>query len=127
MTAATIETMWSQLATIDDPCSVGMGKRVDIVSLGLIESVTVQGTVAAVSIVLTQPTCWYFPAITRYIREALLDLDGIDDVTVTVAPELWVPERMDEGSRVLVGIRAGHTARELGAGTGAQREMPCGD
>jgi metal-sulfur cluster biosynthetic enzyme len=107
------DTVWRALADIKDPCSIGMGKPVDIVSLGLVEFVSpAEDGQVTVGIVLTQPTCWFFPDISRYIAERLASLDGITTVDIEVVEELWVPERMTAGrKRLAEAVAAGGPPR----------------
>jgi metal-sulfur cluster biosynthetic enzyme len=83
-----------------DPCSCMTENPIDIVDLGLVEDVTVEGGVAHVSIMLTSPMCLYTPQIVDEIQRVVGDVDDVTDVEVDqVTDELWSPDRMAEHER----------------------------
>lgn len=86
-----------RLRTVTDPCSVGLGAPIDIVSLGLVEDVIVAQRTARIRLVLTDPSCVFFRRIGADIAAALRDAPGIDAVEVELdATILWSPDRMKE-------------------------------
>lgn len=73
-----------------EPCSIAMRTPVDIVEMGLIEDVRLDGGRVEVELCLTDPGCVHFHAMRRYITDVLLELDGVASVDVTQTLDtLW--------------------------------------
>ena len=82
------------LGTVPEPCSVLMRRPTDIHSMGLIESVAIEGGKVDVVLVLTDPSCVHFTAMRSYIGDALADVEGVEEVEVTMSTtQLWTPDR----------------------------------
>jgi metal-sulfur cluster biosynthetic enzyme len=92
---ARVAALMDRLREVRDPCSVGIGSPIDIVSMGLIEDIIIDevGTVR-IQLVLTQPTCWFFAQMRTHIIDSLVDAPGVAAVEVEVVGELWTPDRM---------------------------------
>jgi metal-sulfur cluster biosynthetic enzyme len=83
-----------RLRQIGDPCSVAMGSGTDIVSLGLLGTVTLDRGLLTVTLVLTDPSCWFFFDFADAIREQVSDLPGVEEVSVVIdETTIWTPER----------------------------------
>jgi metal-sulfur cluster biosynthetic enzyme len=92
--------IYAALATVYDTCSLFNGTRLDIVEMGLVDEVAVDGGAVRVRLLLTDPMCLYLFEMRSQIIEALSGLPGIDTVEVEpVAGKLWWPERMTPGAR----------------------------
>jgi metal-sulfur cluster biosynthetic enzyme len=78
-----VETIWTALGTVLDP-ELGL----DIVSLGLVYDVQVDGAIARVVYTLTTPGCPMERAITDGVRAATLAVEGIARVDTRV---VWEP------------------------------------
>ena len=78
-----VPIIWTALATVIDP-ELGC----DIVTLGLVYGVEVEGAAALVTYTLTTPGCPMERAITDGIRHALLAVEGIERVDTHV---VWEP------------------------------------
>jgi metal-sulfur cluster biosynthetic enzyme len=90
-----VEVLMDRLSGVKDPCSIGVGSPIDIVSMGLIEKIDVDDDgVVTVHLVLTQPTCWFFGDMRKHIVDALADVPDVHTVRVEVFEELWSPDRM---------------------------------
>jgi metal-sulfur cluster biosynthetic enzyme len=100
------EQVMEALRAVPEPCSISMRAPMDITEMGLIEEVEIDGPRVAVTLVLTDPSCVHFSAMQRYIRDELLALDGVEDVSVTASVRsLWTPDRISRrppGSRLAV-------------------------
>lgn len=73
---------------------------VDIVDLGLIYGIEVQGTRIRVEMTLTSPFCPFGEALPAEVEGALRKAFGGHEVEVVVVREPpWTPERMGEGAR----------------------------
>jgi metal-sulfur cluster biosynthetic enzyme len=84
-----------RLATISDPCSLTMGRPVDICALGLVEQVEEADGHVRVELCLTDPSCAHFNGLRRYITDTLLAMPGVVSAEVVQTTQvLWTPERI---------------------------------
>lgn len=91
----------ARLQEVIDPCSCFTEEPVNIVDLGLVESVTVADGTARVELLLTSQGCTYSPYIQRDIEQRVGGLDGVESVEVSeVTDRIWTRERMDEEVRL---------------------------
>ena len=98
MTEPTVEQVMAVLTTIPEPCSLAMRADTNIRDMGLVESVAIDGRRVSVTLVLTDPSCVHFRGMRRYIRDAVGELDGVDEVQVTMSTtRLWTPDRVVAG------------------------------
>ncbi len=67
------------LSSVIGPCSLAMGRRMDLVRLGKIEDLQVTGSKVTVRLI-DDPLCFFFRSCRRAIEDALLDLPGIEEV-----------------------------------------------
>lgn len=74
---------WAALGTVIDP-ELGL----DIVTLGLVYGVEVEGTTARITYTLTTPGCPMERAITDGVRSAVLAVDGVTRVDTSI---VWDP------------------------------------
>ena len=85
----------SRLENVLDPCSCMTETPRNIVELGLLEDVTVDGATVEVELVPTSPMCLYMAQIIDEATAEIGTLDGVEAVSVTQNVEtLWRPERM---------------------------------
>lgn len=90
----------ARLKEVIDPCSCFTEEPVNIVDLGLVESVTVADATAHVELLLTSQGCTYSPYIERDIEQRVGTLEKIDTVEVTqVTDRIWTRERMADEVR----------------------------
>jgi metal-sulfur cluster biosynthetic enzyme len=93
--AVGVEEVMAALRSVPEPCSIAMKTPLDITEMGLVEDVAVDGGSVAVVLVLTDPSCVHFLSMRRFIRDALLELDGVDAVEVTMSTtQLWTSDRL---------------------------------
>lgn len=78
-----LATIWTALATVLDP-ELGL----DIVTLGLVYGVELDGSTARVTYTLTTPGCPMERAITDGVRRAVSAVEGIDRVDTQI---VWEP------------------------------------
>jgi metal-sulfur cluster biosynthetic enzyme len=91
----TSESVQALLTRIVDPCSIATGAPIDLVSMGLIERISVVGGRVEVELALTSPVCWSAGLIVEEIRSVLLAEPGIREVEVRVDPYAdWTPDRI---------------------------------
>lgn len=88
-----------KLAGIDDP-ELG----VDIVNMGLIRSISLEGGTAFVVMTLSTPGCPVGPMIQAQVASALRELGYQPEVRLAFDPP-WTPEAMSELGQLIVGGR----------------------
>ena len=76
----------------------------DFVELGLIYEINVDGADVHVVYSLTSQGCPIGPQVEEQIDEFVMELDGVDSVTVnsTFVPP-WTPDRMSEDAKFALG------------------------
>jgi metal-sulfur cluster biosynthetic enzyme len=95
MTAAGIEErIRTSLREIIDPCSVALGRPLDLLDMGLIERIDIDAGHVDITVVLTDAACAFYQDMQRQIRDAAGTVEGVEDVEVHIAPMLWHPSRM---------------------------------
>ena len=88
-------TVVDALRAVTEPCSILMRRPMSIVDMGLIEAIEIEGGHVHVTLVLTDASCVHFTSMQRYIGEVLVELEGVDEVTVGMSvTQLWTPDRV---------------------------------
>jgi metal-sulfur cluster biosynthetic enzyme len=79
--------------------------NLNIVDLGLVYGVRVDGTKVSVDMSLTSPGCPSGPEIMTGAEEAVRSLPGVEDVQVNLVwTPFWTPERIEPRIRAYLGI-----------------------
>jgi|SRR5213594_1054271 len=77
----------------------------NIIDLGLVYDVAVDGDSVGVKMTLTSPGCPAGPMITNDAYRMIRALEGVRDVDIEIVWEpYWTPERMDPKVRALMGL-----------------------
>lgn len=80
------------MTAVIDPCSAATGSNLDVVAMGMLESVTVDGEHVTVSLRLTTPACLQVPYFIEEIRAAVGALPRVETVAVeTDDGTTWTP------------------------------------
>lgn len=91
---ATLDRIWAALSTVIDP-ELGL----DIVTLGLVYDVAVDGAIARITYTLTTPGCPMERVITDGVRGAVAQVEGITRVdTHIVWDPAWHPGMIAPGA-----------------------------
>jgi len=78
----------------------------NIVDLGLIYGIQIQGSKVLVQMTLTTPGCPMHESIASGVKTALLNIDGVDDAQVDIVWDPpWHPSMMTDYGRERVGYR----------------------
>ena len=94
------EEAWEALKQIIDP-EIGL----NIVALGLVYDVEVEGTQVNVNMTLTSPGCPVGPQILNGAKVVLEDLEGIDEANIQLVWEpFWSQDRIDPEARAALGF-----------------------
>lgn len=86
--AITREDVLKALSTVQDP-----ELRRDLVSLGMVEEIQIEGSKVSFSVVLTTPACPLRGQIEREAREAVMKLPGVQEVSIRLASRVRAPHR----------------------------------
>lgn len=96
----TKEAIMEQLKQVEDP-----EIRYNIVDIGLVYEVKIDGGMVIIDMTLTSPTCPVGPYIISEAESAVKKLPGVTGVTINIVWEpLWGPERMSDEAKVALGI-----------------------
>lgn len=99
VTDSRIPAIRARLHRVVEPCSIAMRRPVNIVQMGLIDDIQLDGDVAQITLCLTDTACVHFGGMQRGIADALADLPGVARVEVIQATDkLWDPDRYDEAA-----------------------------
>lgn len=91
---------WDALRQVIDP-EIGC----NIVDLGLVYDLAIEAGRVAVKLTLTTPGCPMHESIAWGVKNVLLSLDGVEDVTVDLVWDPpWSPAMMTEQGRAQVGV-----------------------
>ena len=98
--ALTAEVVRHALRQVKDP-----ELDMNVMDLGLVYDVEVDGGDVRVKMTLTSPGCPAGPMITSDAYRVIRALEGVTDVDVEIVWEpYWTPERMDPKVRALMGL-----------------------
>ncbi len=96
----TKEDVVDALREVEDP-ELGM----DIVELGLMYDVDVEGSKVKVTHSLTSMGCPAGPLIQEGIHDAVAALPGVEDVAVELTWDPpWTPERLSDDAKIILGV-----------------------
>lgn len=96
----TKESVLEQLKLVEDP-----EIHYNIVDLGLIYDVKIDGGMVVIDMTFTSPMCPVGPYLISEAENAVKKLSGITGVTVNIVWEpLWSPERMSDEAKVALGL-----------------------
>jgi metal-sulfur cluster biosynthetic enzyme len=99
--AVTETAVWDALRTVVDP-ELGC----NIVDLGLVYDVAIQGSRVRVTMTLTTPGCPMHESLCGGVQIALLNLEGVEDAAVDLVWDPpWHPSMMTEAGRAQTGVR----------------------
>jgi metal-sulfur cluster biosynthetic enzyme len=94
------EQVWDALRIVEDP-ELGM----DVVDLGLVYDVSVDGGTVGVTYSLTSMGCPAGAQIEQDIRDVISGMEGVEQVKteLTFDPP-WTPERMSDDAKFVLGF-----------------------
>ncbi len=98
--AVTEKDVRNALKTVKDP-----ELNIDLVVLGLVYDIEVDGASVHTTISLTSPMCPVAGEIVENARTAILEVDGVDEAVVELTFEPpWTPERISPLIRASLGL-----------------------
>lgn len=94
-TGPTVEAVRERIRMVADPCSLRAKRSLDVLSMGLISDLEVEGGTVRMKLVLTDPTCLFGGEIMEGIRTAVGQLPGVEAVEIGFdTEEIWTPDRL---------------------------------
>lgn len=79
--------------------------HMNIVDLGLVYKIEVDGASAHVELTLTSPGCPFGPYLLHQVNEAAVKVEGVDEAQVDIVWEPpWGPDKMTEEARLELGF-----------------------
>jgi len=95
-----LDPLRDALRRVVDPCSIATGVPVDLLDMGLVKDLRLDGGTARVELIVTSPLCLQIGLIADRVREVLAEVDGVGSVEVTVdARAEWWPGMMAASAR----------------------------
>ncbi|MBI2664691.1 metal-sulfur cluster assembly factor [Candidatus Woesearchaeota archaeon] len=96
----TKETVMEKLKEVTDP-----EMHINIVDLGLVYDVAIDGSMVVIKMTLTSPACPVGPLILDAVEEKVKKISGVTGVTVDIVWEpMWSPDKMTEEAKMELGI-----------------------
>ncbi len=97
---ATVEDVYSELKQVYDP-----EIPVNIVDLGLIYDVAVEGSTCKIQMTLTSQSCPEAKTIPDVMRRRCNTIDGVEETEINIVWEpAWGPHNISAEGRVILGI-----------------------
>ena len=94
------DDIWEAMKDVDDP-ELG----INIVDLGLVYEVGIQGDTAHVTYTLTTMGCPIGPLIEQQIKQMIEPIEGIEHVEAEmVLSPPWTPDKMSEEAKAALGM-----------------------
>ncbi|MDR3470676.1 MAG: iron-sulfur cluster assembly protein [Devosia sp.] len=84
------------LRTVVDPCSIATGVPVNLVDMGIVRGIKIDGSQVEVQLRFTSPICWQAANILTAIEVAVMAIDGVEQVRCDTRSGAWEwkPEMM---------------------------------
>jgi metal-sulfur cluster biosynthetic enzyme len=101
----------SQSAVSEDQVKLALRRvkdpelNLNIMDLGLVYGIRVDGSTVNVDMTLTSPACPSGPEIVSSVEKELRDLDGVEQVQTNIVwTPFWTPERIEPRVRAYLGL-----------------------
>jgi metal-sulfur cluster biosynthetic enzyme len=84
------------LRGVVDPCSIATGAPINLVDMGMVRGIAIDGPHVDVQLRFTSPVCWQATNILTAIEDVLMAIDGVERVTCDTRSGAWEwkPEMM---------------------------------
>ena len=84
------------LRSVVDPCSIATGAPINLVDMGMVRGIKIDGAHVEVQLRFTSPVCWQAANIITAIEDNLMAIDGVEQVTCDTRSGAWEwkPEMM---------------------------------
>ena len=102
------------ITSVVDPCSRYNGSQLNLVELGMVESIWISDGTIGIRLLLDDPMCMYTFLIQKEIRDAVGGLPGVDAVVIEVlGDQIWSDERMSDAARDRLAIHRQERRQQL--------------
>ena len=84
------------LRSVVDPCSIATGVPIDLIDMGIVRGIKIDGTHVEIQLRFTSPVCLQAMNITSAIEDAVMAIDGVEQVACDTRSGAWEwkPEMM---------------------------------
>jgi len=84
------------LRSVVDPCSIATGVPIDLVDMGIVRGIKIDGSHVEIQLRFTSPVCLQAMNITSAIEDAVMAIEGVEQVTCDTRSGAWEwkPEMM---------------------------------
>ena len=98
--SVTVDDVFAELRQVFDP-----EIPVNIVDLGLVYDVAIEGSTAKIQMTLTSQSCPEARTIPEVMKRRVNTLEGIDDTQIDIVWEpMWTPHRISKEGRAILGM-----------------------
>jgi metal-sulfur cluster biosynthetic enzyme len=102
------------ITSVVDPCSRYNGSQLNLVELGMVDSIRISDGTIGIRLLLDDPMCMYTFLIQKEIRDAVGSLPGVDAVVIEVlADQIWSEQRMSDAARDRLAIHRDERRHQL--------------
>ena len=77
------------LRSVVDPCSIATGVPINLVDMGIVRGIRIDGTHVEIQLRFTSPVCLQAMNITCAIENAVMAIDGVGQVTCDTRSGAW--------------------------------------
>ena len=77
------------LRSVVDPCSIATGVPINLVDMGIVRGIKIDGTHVEIQLRFTSPVCFQAMNITSAIEDAVMAIDGVGRVTCDTRSGAW--------------------------------------
>ena len=90
------EQVTEALRKVVDPCSIATGVPIDLVDMGILRDILIDGSHVEVQLRFTSPVCWQASNIITAIEANVMAIEGVERVTCETRSGAWEwkPEMM---------------------------------
>jgi metal-sulfur cluster biosynthetic enzyme len=90
------EQVTEALRKVVDPCSIATGAPIDLVDMGMLRGISIDGSHVEIQLRFTSPLCWQASNIIKAIEDNLMRIEGVERVTCDTRSGAWEwkPEMM---------------------------------
>lgn len=90
-----VDAVRGAIRRVVDPCSIATGAPIDLIDMGLLQTVAIERDRVLVTLRLTSPWCWQAANIVEALERTVGEVPGVHRVDVEVDAEAeWSPEMM---------------------------------
>ena len=94
-TEITREKVLNVLQEVLDPCSCHSDAPINIIELGLVETIKITNREIYIELLPTTPMCMYMGNIIHDVKIRVSKIPNVENVAVEQTIGIWTPDRMD--------------------------------